>query len=56
MFSEVCLEHVQVICWRSCLKFVCPFIIIIIIIITLFSNMVDKFNNLNCLKYIGQNN
>ena len=22
VFSEVCLEHVQVICWRSCLKFV----------------------------------
>ena len=22
VFSEVCLEHVQVICWRSCLKLV----------------------------------
>ena len=22
VFSEVCLEHVQVTCWRSCLKFV----------------------------------
>ena len=22
VFSQVCLKHVQVICWRSCLKFV----------------------------------